>query len=619
MTEMLVMNHWKTRTGRGVKIVVVDSGVNRKHKDMIKYTFNGCNLVNEEAISSDIEDQLGHGTGVVSIIKKMSPDAEIYILKIFQDKLEVNEESLIKALEYIDECVDCDLLHLSLGLTVSGELTRLLKVCQSISRKGVCIVSAFDNNGAISYPAAFDCVVGVDSVAVPYSEYEYEFVGDNRVNIRARGVAQRVPWLEQRYLYIGGSSFAAAYVTGYIAKIIEAGKSTFPDIMDTLKASATRLRQLNDLERSPANTKEKFKIRKAIIFPFNKEMHSIIRFQDLLPFQVVAVYDSKYSGNVGSSTNSLLQLPEGTDHVILNVDKITGEEDFDTVILGHTENIATATGIDYCERMIRQSITYKKNIYVFDDLLRYTPLLQEAKKNNCEVFIPRVGKDNLPRDLFGKLERIGKPVVGIFGTSSRQGKFTLQLTLRRYFLRDGYSVAQLGTEPSSLLYGFDEVYPMGYGSTVSVAGYDSIRVLNHMMGNLARLDPDIIIVGSQSGTVPYDTGNISQYTLPQLEFLLGTIPDVCVVCVNSNDPTEYIQRTIRLIENLIRTKVIGLVVFPFQKILGPLSGFRLMAPSGEDLSRFRGDLKKNTGLDVYLLNDERELEFLYQSIVDFFS
>lgn len=52
------------------------------------------------------------------------------------------------------------------------------------------------------------------------------------------------------------------------------------------------------------------------------------------------------------------------------------------------------------------------------------------------------------------LYRISTPVLAVCGTSSKQGKFTLQLELRKRFCEMGYKVGQIGTEPNSLLLGW---------------------------------------------------------------------------------------------------------------------------------------------------------------------
>lgn len=81
----------------------------------------------------------------------------------------------------------------------------------------------------------------------------------------------------------------------------------------------------------------------------------------------------------------------------------------------------------------------------------------------------------------------------------------------------GYKVGQIGTEPNSLLFGMDYIFPMGYNGTVHLTGEESIQYLNSCLNNLE--DRDIILVGSQSGTLNYDVCNLSQYCLLQHAFI----------------------------------------------------------------------------------------------------
>ena len=75
---------------------------------------------------------------------------------------------------------------------------------------------------------------------------------------------------------------------------------------------------------------------------------------------------------------------------------------------------------------------------------------------------------------------------------------------------------------------------------------------------------DIIIVGSQSGTLPLMTDNLGQVPLYTLEFLTGISPDAVILCVNPFVSINYISRAIKVIEGLTgNTKVIVLCLFPF--------------------------------------------------------
>ena len=89
-----------------------------------------------------------------------------------------------------------------------------------------------------------------------------------------------------------------------------------------------------------------------------------------------------------------------------------------------------------------------------------------------------------------------------------------------------------------------------------------VSYLNSAINSISQKNVDIIISGCQSGTVVNDFGNVNYYTFSQNEFLLGTLPDAVVLCVNSYDEPVYIKRTIQYIESCVEGKVVALVLYP---------------------------------------------------------
>ena len=67
------------------------------------------------------------------------------------------------------------------------------------------------------------------------------------------------------------------------------------------------------------------------IFPYNKEMHNIINFMDLLSFNVINVFDIKQSGRVGKNIEDFYGHQYGK---IMNIDNINYDT-IDTLIIGH--------------------------------------------------------------------------------------------------------------------------------------------------------------------------------------------------------------------------------------------------------------------------------------------
>ncbi len=535
-----------------VKILIIDSGVWVEHPDLKNEDIKGMLWIDGE-MRSEIYDNFGHGTAVYGIIRNACSFAEIINIKLNNIENGVEYSELVKLLKYIYLNIEVDIINLSIGLEDSECLKDLYPICQCLYEKGIVILSAFSNEGCISYPAAFDNVIGVCSDMRCWKNDIFYYVDNDIMNLCAKGGKQRLFWHQPDYIIGQGNSFACAHATVQAAKFMAEGKKTFKNIIQSFKNISKQCYHLYD-----RNRKEEcqFKIESAVLFPFSKEMHSLLRYHKMLPFTIKAVYDVKYSVTVGYTTQQCMDDKKVLNITIRNIKDINWDE-FDTLVLGHMDELsALLDKKDLKEIIIKEALDKGKQVFSFDDLSEY------VDRNSNKIYFPIINQNNVPPNILGMLYHITKPIVGVFGTSSRQGKFTLQLKLREILVKQGYKVGQIGTEPSSLLFGFDYCYPMGYNSSVYIHEYDVVRYINHIINKLCVQDFEIILVGSQSGTIPFNTDNILQFTIPQQIFLTATQPDCVVLCVNPFDEISYIRRTILYIESSIDTKVISIVVFP---------------------------------------------------------
>ena len=484
----------------------------------------------------------------------------------------------------------------------------MYNICKRLYDKGVILVSAFDNEGAISYPAAFDCVIGVDGSDLCRKVDDFIFYEDKILNVAAKGGMQRVKWCEPDNIIVKGSSFACAHATNKIVNIYKNGIKSFEEILEYFKSIAIQIIAYEEKEEKVFE----YKIDRAVIFPFNKEMHNFVRYPELLDFKVMEVYDTKYSSNVGRKTTDVMIDKSVKEYCIKNIDDIKWDL-FDTLVIGHTEKLLSYIGKEnIVDSLIKEAINRGKNIYSFDRI-------DKAEYKNDNIYFPAVIDKYLPPLREGKLFYINKPVLGIFGTSSKQGKFTLQLELRKRLIDEGYQVGQLGTEPNALLFGLDCVYPVGYNRMVCLDEEEQIRYLNYKMNEIADGN-DLIIVGSQSGTVPYEYKNTSYYTYEQVNFLMATHPDAVVLCINYYDEINYIRRSINVIEQLGECKVLGLVVFPMipEQTWKGMYGKRRKI-RGTEAEEIKTMIIRSTGKNAYILGDSNDMKELMNKIIGFFS
>ncbi len=218
--------------GKGVKIAVLDSGLNTAHADLKQANImQGYNCIANAGDVTDISDNYGHGTNVCGIIASQTDNQtaiagianEAYIipLKITNGKtlpLSNIYTGIKKAIE-----LDCDIINLSLGgaLTDAAAINEFKGWIDKANDAGIIVIAAVGNGGtSLNYPAAFDNVIGVGSVdknkVVSYkSQYnESVFVAAPGVNILTLSKNGRTGTST-------GTSLATPHVTAAVALIKE--------------------------------------------------------------------------------------------------------------------------------------------------------------------------------------------------------------------------------------------------------------------------------------------------------------------------------------------------------------------------------------------------------------
>lgn len=591
-----------------VSIAILDSGVNTKHEKFTNRVIKGKTLQIDSAkkvnVIDEFEDEIGHGTAIYDIISSVAMNAEITNYKILSDRLTVKIEDFIEILRFFITC-HYDIINISISINEYNE--DMKKVCDTLTEKGTIIVSSFDNLGAASYPAAFDSVIGVDVSEDAIRVEKYEFVEGSIVNLRGRGGPFRIAWKNPPYILVKGSSYTCAYMSAYISNAMGENRNEISKIM--------KERSYKQYKYAVKNVQiPTHRINDAILFPFNKEMHALARFSNYLDFNIKGICDYRYSGLIGASVNSLLGITN-TRFIIEDIQKV----DFgtvDTLILGHMAKYLKAVDKSILESIVRRAIENELFIYSFDNL---DSLEIEYSKNYKRIYTPEIQKENLIHN-FGKLYEYSKPILCVVGTSSKQGKFTLQLEIRYRLMEYGYKVGQIGTEPSALLFGMDYVFPSGYRASIPYDDWEILIYINNLINSLCIEQKDIIITGLQSGILPYNKNNANFYPFLQQSFLQAVAPDAIVLCINPDDDVSYIDECIKYCESVTNSKVIAIVCFPMELkknwkgLLGHLETMEKM-----HFETIKDVMKKKYNLPTYLLGCDVEMDILVDDIIRFFA
>lgn len=597
-----------------MKIAIIDSGIN------FSDYFNKCKSIdgitisvvdNEVIYGKTYNDDCGHGTAVLDIFNKnIQGIYDLFIVKIFDGNFTTDSEKLFLALNYIDSFVNCNMILVSSGVRISCKKTE--KLINKLIKRNIIIISAFDNNGAVSYPAGYEKVIGVESSHKYRKIEQFMYNTNSIVNIIGSDSSFRVKWLNGKSNIVRGNSFITAYFAAVIANyILTENSCSYEECLKYLQRIASDIKKYNRVKKIRPSKHFLHSGQRAIVFPFNKEIQSIAKFEKELSIIVEGYYDTKYSGHVGEKISDIYKYIDN-DKIIHNYEDIDWKNSFDILILGHTGELCNITNVDYTDYFIKKCKENGKKIYCFDDI---SSRLSEMMSKE-QYFIPQITSSMFTKSTFGKQYLINLPVIGIFGTSSKQGKYTLQLMLRRELCNMGYKVAQLGTEPSGYLFSFDYVYPMGYNSTVYVKGEEAITTVNYIMHKCEQTGKDIIIVGSQSGTVPMVNYNLKYFPMKGIEFILGTQPDYVVLCVNMHDDINYIDRTIKYIESICDCKVISLCVYPEKIIISDNKGYKKNTISDDEKNEYTNVLLKTFKMNVFWLNDNEGVKLLAKNIID---
>ena len=218
---------WGGSSGRGVRVAVVDSGVDADHPALEHAVVDGVTVEYDEQSETRVRiepdrpshDVSGHGTACAGIIHAVAPQAEIVSVRVLGRDMRGKAYQFAGGLQW---AIDHHVRVINLSLSTSREEYYGLfhKLTDEAYFKNLILVSAVNNIPAASYPSLYASVISV--AAHPGQDpFTYYYNPNPPVEFGAPGIDVEVAWLNGQYSVVTGNSFAAPHIAGLAALILE--------------------------------------------------------------------------------------------------------------------------------------------------------------------------------------------------------------------------------------------------------------------------------------------------------------------------------------------------------------------------------------------------------------
>jgi subtilisin family serine protease len=219
---MKVMSNYKSMqrlgiTGKGVKVMVIDTGNNNAPDSSVDFTGQGVN------------DVYGHGSEIGSIIKSsigLAPGCILYNLKAAYNDASYTSEGIASALQWaVDH--NADIICIAYEYTLDSIIRS--KIAEVVTHDIIIFASSGNSHvpNLVGLPSGYPGVTSVSAVTSTGLPFYYNYLFDGAIathgiNICANGVGNEVIDLNGNYTTIfSGTSFSSPWLAGAAAVLKE--------------------------------------------------------------------------------------------------------------------------------------------------------------------------------------------------------------------------------------------------------------------------------------------------------------------------------------------------------------------------------------------------------------
>ena len=239
-----IQSAWQVTKGSGVKVAVIDSGIDVSHPELSSHLESGRNIITDTELAYDEADEgnYRHGTHVAGIIASTAPEAAIIPIQAFQDGHAYTSD-LIRAIQYAKEN-GVSIVNCSWWSTDNNQALK-----EAMEQSGLLFVCAAGNNRinvdeTPIYPASFELenIISVASLNADMGFSYYSNYGAGvDISTYGRDIESTLPG--NQFGKMSGTSMAAGYVTARAALKAALGSE---NVKEDLLSTAFHLSNLQD-------------------------------------------------------------------------------------------------------------------------------------------------------------------------------------------------------------------------------------------------------------------------------------------------------------------------------------------------------------------------------------
>lgn len=238
---------WNRTTGYGVKVGVIDTGVDFFHPDLSHSLRPGVNLLNRAILPHDDNGHGTHITGTIAAANRLrgmigvAPRASVYPVKAFDEGGTAYVSDIVRA---IDWCVRNRMNVINMSFGMDCRSPSLESAVAGAWRAGLMIVASAGNDskrGVVDFPARSGHSIAVG--ALDRRGRVASFTNRSRdIDVYAPGERIYSCWPRGRHREMSGTSMATSHVTGAIALLLAYRPGLTPaQILKIVRTSARPL------------------------------------------------------------------------------------------------------------------------------------------------------------------------------------------------------------------------------------------------------------------------------------------------------------------------------------------------------------------------------------------